>query len=356
MKENFAVSPVDGTRVPTLFLFDDMRLSLSHKERFLHSLKSGGKQDYKRYLGSPLRYAGGKSLAVGYVVERLPKGLSRLVSPFLGGGSVEVACARELGIEVIAYDVFDILCTYWDIQLRERDALYNRLEQFFPNRVTFKKVKDKLAAHWKDGETLGPRDLAAHYYFNSNTSYGPHFLGWPSDIYLNENRYARMLEKVKCFHANSMSVQCASFEDSIPSHRGDFLYCDPPYYLEDGKTFVGMYPHRNFPIHHVGFPHEKLRDLLLSHQGGFILSYNDCDTIRNWYSDFHIETPQWQYTFGQGDTRIGKNRMQNNKGSHVKKSHELLIWKECRGTIRERQHHNEMIVVYGSAVKTFGNW
>ena len=53
MKENFAVSPVDGTRVPTLFSFDDMRLSLSHKERFLHSLKSGGKQDYKRYLGSP---------------------------------------------------------------------------------------------------------------------------------------------------------------------------------------------------------------------------------------------------------------------------------------------------------------
>ena len=325
MKEKIAVSPVDEISVPTLFFLGKVRHALSRKERFLHALKSSGKQDYKRYLGSPLRYAGGKSLAVGYVVARLPKGLSRLMSPFLGGGSVEVACAKELGIEVVAYDVFDILCAYWDIQLRERDALYNRLERFSPDRATFKKVKDKLASHWKGEEKLDPRDLAAHYYFNSNTSYGPHFLGWPSDIYLNETRYARMLEKVKCFHANSMSVQCASFEDSIPAHRSDFLYCDPPYYLEDGKTFVGMYPHRNFPIHHVGFPHEKLRDLLLSHQGGFILSYNDCDTIRNWYSDFHIETPQWQYTFGQGDTRIGKNRMQNNKGSHVKKSHELLI-------------------------------
>ena len=85
MKE-IAVSPVDEVSVPTLFRLDEVRHAPSRKERFLRSLKSSGKQDYKRYLGSPLRYAGGKSLAVGYVVERLPKGLRRLVSPFLGGG------------------------------------------------------------------------------------------------------------------------------------------------------------------------------------------------------------------------------------------------------------------------------
>ena len=61
------------------------------KAAFLHRLRSAGKLDYKRYLASPLRYAGGKSLAVGYVVEKLPAGLQRLVSPFIGGGSVEVA-------------------------------------------------------------------------------------------------------------------------------------------------------------------------------------------------------------------------------------------------------------------------
>lgn len=63
-----------------------------------------------------------------------------------------------------------------------------------------------------------------------------------------------------------MEVGCASFEKIMPSYSEDFLYCDPPYYLNghdktgDSKTFVGMYPHRNFPIHHVGFKHEKLRD------------------------------------------------------------------------------------------------
>lgn len=299
----------------------------SRRKWFLDALKSSGKLEYKRYLGSPLRYAGGKSLAVGLVVELIPEGVERLVSPFFGGGSVEIACARELEMEVLGYDVFDILCNYWVVQLEDPEALYERLKKFAPTRETFATVKKRLNAHWREGRTLSKMELAAHYYFNSNTSYGPHFLGWPSDIYLDPRRYDKMLAKVREFRAPGLSVACDSFENAIPRHRADFLYCDPPYYLEDGKTFVGMYPHRNFPVHHEGFRHEKLRDLLLSHQGGFILSYNDCDTIRDWYGDCEMRTPEWQYTFGQGDTRIGKNRQEQNGGSHVKKSHELLIWK-----------------------------
>ena len=299
----------------------------SRRKWFLERLRSNGRLEFKRYLGSPLRYAGGKSLAVGFVVDLIPDRVDRLVSPFFGGGSVEVACARELGMAVHGYDVFDILCTYWSVQLEDPEALYARLNQFPPDRETFRIVKERLNAHWREGKTLERLDLAAHYYFNSNTSYGPHFLGWPSDVYLNPRRYDKMLGKVRAFRAGSLAVKCASFDESIPRHRSEFLYCDPPYYLEDGKTFVGMYPHRNFPIHHAGFQHEKLRDLLLSHRGGFILSYNDCETIRDWYADCEMRTPEWQYTFGQGDTRIGKNRLEQNGGSHVKKSHELLIWK-----------------------------
>ena len=300
---------------------------ITRKEQFLECLRSRGKLDYKRYSASPLRYAGGKSLAVGLIVELLPDNLERLVSPFFGGGSVEIACANELDIEVVGYDVFDVLCAYWQTQLHSPIALANRLRRFTPNRTTFASVKKRLERHWREGDTLGKKDLAAHYYFNSNTSYGPHFLGWPSDVYLEKDRYDKTICKVESFRAPNLSVECASFEDAIPQHQGEFLYCDPPYYLE-GKMFTGMYPHRNFPIHHVGFRHDLLRDLLVNHAkqgGGFVLSYNDCDTVRNWYKQFNIETPEWQYTFGQGDTRIGENR-ERNGGSHIKRSHELLIW------------------------------
>lgn len=298
------------------------------KFAFLSGLASTGKLKYKQYCETPLRYAGGKTRAVGFVVELLPSHVHRVASPFLGGGSVEVAIANELGVEVKAYDVFDILCTYWRVQLSAPRALARRLRGLPPDRDTFGAVKERLAAHWKGVSRLNRYDLAAHYYFNSNTSYGPHFLGWPSDLYLNPKRYAKMVNKLEAFRAPSLSVRCQDFEQSIPQHDGDFLYCDPPYYLDEGNMFVGMYPHRNFPIHHNGFRHDRLRDLLLQHRGGFILSYNDCPTVRRWYADCNIDTPTWQYSFGQGDTRIGENRTKLNGGSHIKKSHELLIWRD----------------------------
>lgn len=305
------------------------KLSLiERKKEFLKRLLSpSGKTKYKRYAGAPIRYAGGKSLAVGLVVEQMPDNIKRIVSPFLGGGSVEVAVAKELNIPVIGYDIFDILINYWKFQLNNPGILYERLLKFEPTREEFKKVKDRLKKHWKGEEKLNKFDLAAYYYFNHNTSYGPHFLGWPSSVYLQEERYQKMIGKVRDFRVPNMRVGCASFEEIMPKHKNDFLYCDPPYYLDgDSKTFVGLYPHRNFPIHHNGFKHELLRDLLMEHKGGFVLSYNDCSTIRKWYKDFDMITPSWQYTFSQGDTRIGENRRRDNNGSYVKKSHELLIW------------------------------
>lgn len=315
-------------------LLDPERLkpdSFSETKRlFLQKYKSpSGKNKYKRYVESPLRYAGGKSLAVGLITELLPENISRIISPFFGGGSFEIACSHDLGLPVIGYDIFDILVNYWNEQINHPEELFKRLLDFKPTRNEFKRVKDVLKLHWKGEKKIRNRhDLAALYYFNHNTSYGPHFLGWPSSVYLQEKRYRKMIEKVRDFKPGNLQVKCASFEKIMGLHQNDFLYCDPPYYLDgDSKTFVGMYPHRNFPIHHNGFKHELLRDFLIAHRGGFVLSYNDCSIIRKWYKGFDMFEPSWQYTFSQGDTRIGKNRLNDNNGSYIKKSHELIIWR-----------------------------
>ena len=299
----------------------------SARAGLLASLRSGGRYRYGRYNGLPLRYAGGKSLAVGYVVEQLPDKLERLVSPFIGGGSVEIACARELGIGVQGYDVFDILTTYWRVQLHSPLKLAGRIAEWLPDKKTYARVKRRLRAHWAGTEPIDDEvELAAHYWFNHNLSYGPGFLGWMSKIYENPARFERLLDKVRSFRCRNMKVAHGSFEKTLPKHAGDFLYCDPPYYLSgDSLMFRGIYPQRNFPVHHDGFNHELLRDLLRRHEGGFILSYNDCETIRGWYSGCRIIEVEWQYTLGQGETRIGKNRTENGANHHVKKSHELLI-------------------------------
>jgi DNA adenine methylase len=307
-----------------LFWFNE---SIEHrKSRFLNGLK-GTKQRYRRYTGSPLRYAGGKSWAVGYIVENLPTTIQRLVSPFVGGASIEIAVAKEIGIPVIAYDIFDILVNYWQIQITKPKDLYDLLKQLKPNHETYAQVKQELKDHWLGKKKLEPITLAAYYYFNHNLSYGPGFLGWLSSVYAKQEVYDRMIQKVRNFRVDKLWVECADFSDVIKEHKNDFLYCDPPYYIgKDSTLFKGLYPQRNFPVHHNGFKHELLRDLLHSHEGGFILSYNDSPTIREWYKDFEVIELPVHYTMGQGESRIGKNRSRKQM-NHVKKTVELLIVK-----------------------------
>ena len=183
--------------------------------------------------------------------------------------------------------------------------------------------------HYKR-ESIELDDLtaAAYYFYNHNLSYGPMYLGWMSKIYQNQDRWNKTIERIRTYKNSKFSVRTGNFSDVIPEYKNDFLYLDPPYYLdkdEDNKMFKGIYPNSNIDIHHTGFNHELLRDLLHNHKGKFILSYNNCQTIREYYKDFDLYYPSWHYSYGVGETRIGKNKQE--VGNTPKESHEILIVK-----------------------------
>ena len=298
---------------------------------------------------TPIRYAGGKSRAYDFISSYVPfwPRPKTIVSPFMGGGSLEVRWAHEMGINVIGYDVFDVLVNYWQHQLDRPQRLYDILNGLEPSKEQYDEIKDILL-HWdkvqdmfkgwktnhydRKSKPLDDDLGAAYYWFNHNLSYGPMFLGWFSSIFLKkESLYQNSIERVRDFRVPNLQVNCGSFEETIVAHTNDFLYCDPPYYMEkkegddDNKMFKAIYPNSNFPLHHTHFDHEKLRDLLHSHNDKFILSYNDCEWVRENYKDFKIKHPKWNYSFQAGETRIGKNRPDGDTG---KESHEILIIKE----------------------------
>jgi DNA adenine methylase len=292
---------------------------------------------------TPIRYAGGKSKAVKIITPYV-KDIDKIVSPFIGGGSLEVHWA-SMGKEVIGYDLFDVLVNFWNVLLNNRDELVLKLKEIVPTGDEYNRIKEilmkwdntqNMLKDWKtkhyvreDVITLDNITAAAYYYFNHNTSYGPGYLGWGSSVYLKEKKWNDMIEKISKFNLPTLSVNQGSFETVIPKHSEDFLYLDPPYYLEkdsDNKMFTGIYPMRNIPVHHNGFNHKKLRDLLHNHKGGFVLSYNNCETIREYYKDFELFYPEWSYSMGNGETRIGKNREEMGI-TNSKESHEILIVK-----------------------------
>jgi len=299
-------------------------------EEYLNSIKNKKTGKYKRIVSSPLRYAGGKSAAVGLVLEKIPPDTKTIVSPFFGGGSVELALAKHLGVRVIGYDIFDLLVAYWKMQIERPGALHDILKTYNPTKEEFTERRIRLQHHWKGTgpKITDPDELTAMYYFNHNMSYGPMFLGWPSSVQLTAPKYTSILEKVKNFSVapGQVDISVGDFEEAFRNHPDEFFFCDPPYYLDgDSKMFKGLYPNCNFPIHHKGFDHAKLRDLIKAHKGGFLITYNDCSKIREWYAEFEQSFPTWQYTMAQGETRIGKNR-EEGTGDNLKDSHEIFIY------------------------------
>jgi len=322
---------------------------MSEIKDYLKSIHSvSGKAKYKRISLSPLRYAGGKSKAVGLILENFPTlREKKVVSPFFGGGSLELALTQQLGFEVVGYDIFGMLTNFWDTLIKQPEQLAVALEQMSVTKDSFTRYRHILLHYWdkikpaslvyntkkkielttEEKSLLDDDNLmqAAYYYYNMALSYGPMFLGWPSSNEINPAKFKRRIAKIRAFKPGKLSVSCASFEEAISNHKEDFLFLDPPYYLgEDSKMFKGMYPNCNFAIHHNGFDHKKLCTLLKEHKGGFLLTYNNCPTIRDWYKDFQQEFPSWQYTYGQGEKRIGKNRQQGTN-NHIKESHEIFI-------------------------------
>ena len=223
-------------------LFIENTLSVK-KHQFLHNILSRNPKSmnkYKRVPCSTIRYAGGKSLAVGHIIELLPENITKVVSPFFGGGSVEIAISKYLDLEVVGYDIFDILCNYWKFQIEKPKLLYEELKKLKPNKEEFERIRKILNRFWKKEITLDPLTLAVYYVYNFNLSYGPGFMGWSSDIYLDEKKYKAIIEKIRDFDPKNIKVKCADFREAIKNNPNEFMYLDPTFYYLFRYNMVGL--------------------------------------------------------------------------------------------------------------------
>ena len=243
----------------------------------------GGKPAKKTVLSpikSPLRYPGGKSRAIKQIIELLPQRLDTLCSPFLGGASIELACS-SLGVKVFGYDAFKPVVNFWQEVLKNPSQLADMVRKYHPlSRTKFYSLQKKYA------ELKDKQSLAAAFFVLNRTSFsGTTLSGGMSP---GHPRFTeKTIERLADFQVESFSVKHADFKNSIPKHDSDFLYLDPPY-ANDGNLY-GIKGD-----HHTGFDHERLAKIL-KNRDRWLLSYNDCEMVRDLYSDFKTLTPRWSY-------------------------------------------------------------
>lgn len=236
---------------------------------------------------SPLRYPGGKTRGVETIVSCFPDGVQELLSPFFGGGSIELFAASK-GVKVYGYDVFAPLAEFWQCLLQDANRLADEVQKHFPL------AKQKFYELQKTQTTFSTKiERAAVYYVLNRSSFsGATLSGGMSP---HHPRFTQTsIDRLRSFYNPNVSVHKADFSHSLRNHPHLFAYLDPPYLIKSS-----LYGRKGDA--HKDFDHEALADLLRNRKR-WILSYNDCSEIRKLYAGFHITVPNWKYGMSNNKT------------------------------------------------------
>lgn len=234
---------------------------------------------------SPLRYPGGKSRAVSYLLKFIPPGTKEMVSPFFGGGSFELAVA-DRGIYVRGYDIFTPLVAFWHVLEFQPIQLAEEVAKYYPlsKQRFYELQRSDLSSVWLTREST--MDVAAKFFVLNRASFsGITFSGGMSP---GHHRFTRSsIQRLKEFRVKNFTVRGSDFRDVFQQLKGEFIYLDPPYYID--SSLYGKHGDT-----HKGFPHDELmRDL--RQRSNWMLSYNDCEYVRDKYIGHFILTPKWVY-------------------------------------------------------------
>ncbi len=245
--------------------------------------------DVNYSMRSPLRYPGGKTRGVAFITNFFPSNLDKLVSPFFGGGSIELAIAAK-GTIVYGYDIFAPLVEFWQCLLTQPNKLAAEVEKYYPlPKDKFYELQQTQTAF----ETKLER-AAVYYVLNRSSFSGATLSGGMSP---KHPRFTlTSIERLKGYNNPNIKVEKAGYKTSLQKHPFTFTYLDPPYLIKSS-----LYGKKGNA--HKDFDHEELAKILKGREH-WILSYNDCDEIRNLYEGFHILTPNWKY--GMSNDKMSK--------------------------------------------------
>ena len=219
------------------------------------------------------RYAGGKNRMkkdLIKIIKEVNPGLESIVSPFWGGGSTEMLLASQ-GIKVQGYDIFRPLADFWEILVAEGGkTLAGKVREHFP-------LID--SDHYKSFLPLLDSDdkftRAWAFYIAIKGSYSGK-IGCSTVRSRAEFRIAG-IDKLRDFYAPNVSFSYGSCFDTIPKHKNEFMYLDPPYY-----ETVSHYYGKDGALH-KSFDHEQFCEVLKEHKGGFVMSYDNSESVRSLY-------------------------------------------------------------------------
>lgn len=238
------------------------------KQRARKVARPKGRQPGAKY-PSPLAYPGGKARVLPILLRHIPAGLSEMVSPFIGGGALEITLARQ-GVRVRAYDAWEHLVCFWKELKRDREGLARAARAYGPpaDREVVRRLRREMLR--KPDRSTSAQDRAARFFVSSRCS----FRGIMTTGGLGGDFTDRSIQKLRDTRVpRKLSVACRPFEQSLGRHPELLAFCDPPYVDHEDLYAASI----------RSFDHEGLAELLLSRPGPWVLTYGDHPMIWELY-------------------------------------------------------------------------
>lgn len=221
-------------------------------------------------MNSFISWIGGKKLLRKRIIEEFPEKYDRYIEVFGGAGWVLFGLEKPASLEVFN-DIDSELINLYKCIKHHPEALQKELEHLFVSREIFN--------NYRDSAIKGLTDIqrAARYFYLIKVSFGADkdsFGTSRKNLYTSTEYLSQISDRLK-----NTVIENRDFSQLIKTYDREtaLFYCDPPYYGTE------KYYDNDFKEQHI-----LLKNVLSNLKGKFVLSYNDCEYIRELYKEYNI--------------------------------------------------------------------
>ena len=268
------------------------------------------------FIKSPLRYPGGKSRAIKFLYQYFPNDFKIYKEPFFGGGSVGIYIAQiTKNTKIYANDLnYELYCFWHSLKMHPNKLIEGIIE--LKNKFKIGKELYDFILYRRDFNLSTLERGIDFFILNRITFSGIVDSGGFSQKAYESRFTISSIDRLKNSHKiiKNFNFSCDNFFDFVDSNSSNqkdtFIFLDPPYYSSVKSKLYGKKG-----ILHSNFNHEKFRDYLYKIKSKFLLTYDNCDYIRELYKDFY--TLEWDLQYGMNNYKqkkadIGKELLISN--------------------------------------------
>lgn len=258
---------------------------------------------------SPLRYPGGKSRAISIIANIIPD-FDEFREPFVGGGSVFIYAKQKYNAKKYwINDLYLDLYKFWEMSQREIESLIEQIycwKNRYPDGKQLHKFLNENMSNFDDVERA-----AAFFIYNRITFSGTSLSGGFSQAAFEGRFTESSIQRLKDLSNILIDTEITNYDYSdVVNKDGNnvFIFLDPPYYSATKSALYG----KNGNLH-KSFDHERFAETMKQCNHKWLITYDDCDYIRDLFS--FADIIPWNITYG----------MRNVKESSNQKGNELFI-------------------------------